>query len=80
MTSGMMTSLTDEWATPQGLFDKLNAEYCFTLDPCSTHENAKCNMHYTKDDDGLSKNWGGANCVYEPTIWERNRQVGSESF
>jgi site-specific DNA-methyltransferase (adenine-specific) len=59
ITSGLMTSNTPEWATPQKVFDELNAEFSFTLDPCSTHENAKCEKHYTKEDDGLSKSWGG---------------------
>lgn len=59
ITSGMMSSNTPEWATPQSFFDALNREFSFTLDPCSTHENAKCEKHYTKEDDGLSKNWGG---------------------
>ena len=59
ITPGMMSSLTPEWATPQKLFDELNDEFHFTLDPCSTHENAKCERHYTKEDDGLSQDWGG---------------------
>lgn len=59
ITSGMMSSNTPEWATPQSFFDALNREFSFTLDPCSTHENAKCEKHYTKEDDGLSKDWGG---------------------
>ena len=59
ITSGMMSSNTCEWATPQELFNLLDAEFHFTLDPCSTHENAKCEYHFTKEDDGLSQNWGG---------------------
>lgn len=59
ITSGMMTSNTPEWATPQKFFDELNEEFSFTLDPCCTHENAKCEKHYTKEEDGLSQNWGG---------------------
>lgn len=59
ITAGMLSSKTPEWATPQGFFDKLDAEFHFTLDPCCTHENAKCENHYTVEDDGLSKNWGG---------------------
>ena len=62
ITPGMMSSLTPEWATPQKLFDELNDEFHFTLDPCSTHENAKCERHYTKEDDGLSQDWGGKWC------------------
>ena len=53
-----MSSNTPEWATPQKFFDELNEEFCFDLDPCSTHENAKCERHFTKEDDGLRKSWG----------------------
>jgi phage N-6-adenine-methyltransferase len=55
----MFSSKSDEWETPQELFDKLNKVFNFTLDPCSTHENAKCNKYYTKEDNGLSKDWSG---------------------
>ena len=51
------TSNKDDWETPQQLFDKLDAIYRFTLDPCSTHTNAKCKKYYTKEDNGLSKSW-----------------------
>lgn len=66
ITSGLMSSNTPEWATPQGFFDTLNREFSFTLDPCSTHENAKCEKHYTKEDDGLSQNWGGEKVFCNP--------------
>lgn len=59
ITRGLTSSNTPEWATPQKVFNELNAEFSFTLDPCSTHENAKCEKHYTKEDDGLKQNWGG---------------------
>lgn len=58
-TDIMFSSKTDEYATPQDLFDELNNEFNFNLDPCSTKENHKCNNFYTKEDDGLHKNWGG---------------------
>ena len=50
---------SDEWATPQALFDQLDAEFAFNLDPCATAENAKCARFFTKDDDGLVQRWGG---------------------
>ena len=53
----MVSSKTNEWYTPHKLFDRLNEEFRFTLDPCATHENAKCKKHYTLEDDGLIKDW-----------------------
>lgn len=50
-------SKTDEWETPQDLFDKLNDEFNFTLDPCATKENAKCDKFYTKEEDGYKQSW-----------------------
>ena len=59
----LFSSATDEWATPQELFDPLDAEFHFTLDPCSTDQNAKCEKHYTKVQDGLAQDWTGE------TVW-----------
>lgn len=62
MNSCLFSSATVEWATPQALFDELDAEFHFNLDPCCTHENAKCAEHFTKAEDGLSQNWGAKGC------------------
>lgn len=65
-TDVMFSSATSEWATPQDLFDSLNAEFHFTLDPCSTDENAKCEKHYTKEQDGLKQDWTGERVFCNP--------------
>jgi phage N-6-adenine-methyltransferase len=57
VNKGLFTSLTDEWETPQDLFDKLNKEFKFTLDVCATKENAKCKLFYSKKEDGLKREW-----------------------
>ena len=57
LQKAMVSSKTNEWATPQDLFDKLNKEFNFTLDPCSTHENHKCDKYYTMKEDGLLQDW-----------------------
>ena len=58
--AGMTTSATPEWGTPQWLFDQLDAEFRFDLDPCSTDANAKCDRHFTEADDGLAQGSGQA--------------------
>lgn len=50
---------SDEWATPQWLFDALNKEFGFTLDPCSSGDNAKCADHFTMKENGLLRDWSG---------------------
>jgi len=58
MNKVLFSSASDMWATPQWLFDELNAEFNFTLDSCATPENAKCERFYTLADNGLIQNWG----------------------
>ncbi len=57
LQKAMVSSKSNEWATPQSFFDELNKRFKFTLDPCSTNENHKCNKFYTVKEDGLSKDW-----------------------
>lgn len=51
------SSKTDNWATPKSFYDRLDAEFMFTLDPCADKDNAKCARYFTKDDDGLVQDW-----------------------
>ena len=58
MTKGMYTSNSEEWGTPQGLFDRLNKEFNFTFDICASKENTKCPRYYTKKENALKQEWG----------------------
>jgi phage N-6-adenine-methyltransferase len=51
------SSDTDEWETPQDLFDELDEEFGFELDVCATAKNAKCKRFYNEN--GLDKKWSG---------------------
>lgn len=62
----LFSSNKDNWSTPQYLFDDLNKEFHFTLDPASDDDNAKCDRHYTLLDDGLSKSWAGERVWLNP--------------
>ena len=55
-----------DWETPQHVFDALNAEFHFTLDPCATAENAKCAKYYTEEQDGLAQDWTGERVYCNP--------------
>lgn len=48
---------TNEWSTPQDLFDTLNAEFNFSLDVCATEDNAKAQRFINPEMDGLSSDW-----------------------
>ncbi len=78
------SSATDEWPTPQDFFDRVNSELGpFELDPCATAENAKCPRFFTKEDNGLARDWAPArvwmNPPYGRTIWEWMRKAWVES-
>ena len=53
----LFSSRSEEWATPQKLYDQLHQEFCFTLDPSATDENAKCPRYFTIEDNGLVQDW-----------------------
>jgi len=55
----LFSSQNEDWATPQAFFDRLNDEFCFTLDACALPENAKCALYFTPEMDGLRQDWGG---------------------
>lgn len=55
----MFTSNSDECSTPDTLFESLNEEFDFTLDPCATNENHKCQKYFTGAENGLNQDWGG---------------------
>lgn len=62
----LFSSASEEWGTPQDLFDELNSVYNFTLDPSASDYNHKCEKYFTKDDDGLSKSWSGETVFCNP--------------
>ncbi len=75
-TDLMFSSKSTEWETPQKLFDKLNAEFGFTLDVCAIPGNAKCERYYTPEEDGLKQYWEGV-CWCNPPY---GREVGKWVF
>ena len=80
-TQGLMfSSKSNEWATPQDFYNKLNAEFGFTLDPCATPTTAKCSSYYTKDDDGLSKDWSGHTVFMNPPYGRKQKDWIEKAF
>lgn len=71
-TETLFSSKSDDWETPQDLFDSLHAKYNFDLDVCATAENAKCERFFTPEQDGLKQDWTGV-CWLNPPY---GRQIG----
>ena len=66
-------SKTYEWATPIELFNELNREFHFTLDPCATDKNAKCAKYYTLKENGLMQDWSNEMVFMNPPY---GREIG----
>ena len=62
----MFSSKTPDWGTPQEFFDSLDKVFNFTLDPCATDLNHKCNKYFTEEDNGLSQDWQGHTVFVNP--------------
>ena len=54
------------WETPPEIFEPLDAEFQFTLDPCATAKTAKCCSFFTEADDGLAQSWAGHRVFMNP--------------
>jgi len=46
-----------DWATPQYVFDELDAEFKFQLDAAAEGVNAKCKLWISEEEDALSMDW-----------------------
>jgi phage N-6-adenine-methyltransferase len=84
--SALFSSDTDEWETPQELFDALDAEFGFKVDVCATAENAKTPHFFTRADDGLNQDWVAAGvCWMNPPYgknigrWVEKARMSAES-
>ena len=81
MNSIMLSTGKDDWETPQDLFDRLNRKYQFTLDPCATPQNTKCQKYFTIQDDGLLQNWKGHTVFCNPPYSKRSKDnPGQEAW
>lgn len=66
INNGLFTSKTNQWATPQNFFDKLNAQYDFELDVCADKTNHKVKKYYSEQDNGLIQPWAPYRCWMNP--------------
>jgi phage N-6-adenine-methyltransferase len=81
----LMSSASDEWATPWDFFDSLNYEFGFTVDAAATKENAKCSKYialeesHHADPDALTVNWGLHETVWLNPPYSRIRDFMSKA-
>lgn len=74
-----------EWQTPPEIFDPLNSEFSFTLDPCATVASAKCEKFFTEVDNGLIQPWAEERVFMNPPYgrevyaWTKKARIESKS-
>ncbi len=74
-----------EWETPPEIFDPLDQEFDFTLDPCATSATAKTTVFFDEEHDGLAQDWGAARVFMNPPYgreiyaWTRKARVSAEA-
>ena len=74
-TNTLFSRDSDEWETPDELFEILNDEFHFTLDACATDDNHKVDKYFTKMDDGLKQDWSGYRVFCNPPYSEIGKWV-----
>jgi phage N-6-adenine-methyltransferase len=80
-TEVMFSTGQDEYSTPQDLYEIWDRKYKFTLDPCATHENHKCEKYYTKAEDGLKQSWKGEIVFMNPPYSRKTKtNPGQEAW
>ena len=72
---GCFSSKSDDWETPQDLFNLLNEEFHFDLDACANSDNKKCPFYFSKVENGLDQSWAGHNVWVNPPYSQINLWV-----
>lgn len=73
MNKNLLTSKLHDYETPDSVFNPLNREFNFTLDPCCNAGNRKCKKYFTKKHDGLKQDWARHTVYMNPPY---GRQIG----
>ena len=73
-----------DYATPEHLFDQLDREFHFTLDPAASKDNHTCDKFFTEKENGLEQSWGGervfCNPPYGKTLGKWVRKAFDECY
>ncbi len=66
--SKMMTSIEQDWATPQSFVDlvEITFDIKFNLDVCAYDHTAKAPLWFTEEDDALQMEWSAPVCWMNP--------------
>ena len=74
------SSKEESWETPNDFFEKYNKIYNFTLDVCAEDHNHKVDKYFTKETDGLSKDWSNDICWMNPPYGRTIKQWMEKAY
>lgn len=57
---------SDEFGTPQRMFDALHDEFSFTIDACATKKNAKLPKYYSKENSAFGQDFSNERVFCNP--------------
>lgn len=66
VNKALFSSNSDEWATPLDVYQNLDNEFSFNLDPCASEKNHKCDKYFTPEINGLTQSWKGYRVFCNP--------------
>lgn len=66
INNSLFSNNSNEWETPQKLFDELNKIYCFDIDGCASMRNHKLDYYYTQNDSILNHSLYGSKVFCNP--------------
>jgi len=74
------SSTGNERETPWHFFWRLDDEFCFTLDPCASHKNHKCEKYFTKTTNGLKQDWSNDVVFVNPPYGRELKDWAKKSY
>lgn len=80
MNKSLHSSKYHKWETPDRIFNELDKEFNFTLDPCCLKETAKCDKYYTPKENGLEQDWYGETVFVNPPYGREIKDWVKKSF
>jgi site-specific DNA-methyltransferase (adenine-specific) len=64
--STKFASKSQDWETPQDLFDSIDAEFHFTLDAAADEHNKKVDAYLSESQNAMEYDWNGNVCWLNP--------------
>lgn len=71
-------NISDQWETPQDLYDELDKEFDFIIDACATNENQKAEYRFNDATNDWEDELDGVLCRLEFEVYGYDRDLGGD--